>query len=524
MRADAARRIAKGLHDMTTATLKPLLMAERPLQDDVPPPHLVQPIKAERLASLDIFRGMTIAAMLLVNNPAGWGEKFQYAPLRHADWHGWTMTDLVFPFFLFIVGVAIPFSSAKRSAMETMTRGQMLVGVWTRALSLILLGLLLNGFPTPGDALPKGFTMLAVLRVVAQVFVWVAFVVLLFPWRWRRVGVIIPLAVALVFAILYWAILLANRQALAAGLPESFNFGGGILTPWRMRFPGVLQRIGVCYGVAATIALFFGWRMILASAVVVMSLYTALMLGVSYDGGKRGSLAMEDNFARHVDETVFGWSEAGRNHNYRNYPDNEGLVSTLPAIGSVLLGILVGLRLRSDRPASERGASVLAWGVAVTCIGVLLSWWLMPINKVIWTPSFTVFTAGLAMLGLGAVYYVADIRGRRAWALPFRIYGMNAILAFVLAGLLGRVLPQIRFTHPRLPGTMTTPLEFLKSEIAYGMHQAAAWLGEVGTRLGVSFPPLDAPQNVSLAYALTFVLIILIPLTVLYFCRVFVKV
>lgn len=508
---------------MTTATLKPFPMADTSrLEDGVPPPHLVLPVRTERLASLDIFRGITIATMLLVNNPGTWGR--QYGPLKHAPWHGWTMTDLVFPFFLFIVGVAIPFSLARRSAIGALSRGQMLVSVWGRALSLVLLGLLLAAIPMPGDALPKGYTALAVLHVVAQVFVWVAFVALLFPWRWRRVSMIMPLAVGLVFVILYWAITLANRQSLGAGLPESFNFGSGLLTPWRMRFPGVLQRIGVCYGVAATIALLFGWRMILASAVLLMTIYSVLMLAAPYPDHVTGALEKDDNFARRIDEKVFGFSEHGRNHNY-SYPDPEGLVSTLPAIGSVLLGVLVGLRLRSDRSPAERGVSILAWGVAVTCIGVVLSWWLMPLNKQIWTPSFTVFTAGLGMLGLGAVHYLADVRGRRAWALPFRIYGMNAILAFVLAGVLGRVLSRITFDHPRLPGqNITTPIGYAKTEIAHGMDQAGAWLAEVGTRLGVSFPALDAPNNVSLAYAIAFVLVILILLTVLYFCRVFIKV
>lgn len=508
---------------MTTATLKPFPMADTTrLEDGVPPPHLVLPARTERLASLDIFRGITIATMLLVNNPGSWGHI--YGPLKHAPWHGWTMTDLVFPFFLFIVGVAIPFSMAKRSAAGTVSRGQLLVGIWARALSLVLLGLLLAAIPMPGAELPKGYTVLAVLRVVAQVFVWTAFIVLLFPWPWRRVSVIVPLAVALVFAILYWAILLANRHALAAGLPANFEFGSGLLTPWQMRFPGVLQRIGVCYGVAATIALFFGWRMILASAVLLMTIDAVLMLAAPYPGHETGALEKDDNFARKIDEQVFGFSKYGRNHNY-SYPDPEGLVSTLPAIGSVLLGILVGLRLRSGRSPAERGVSILAWGVAVTCIGVLLSWWLMPINKQIWTPPFTVFTAGLGMLGLGAVYYVADVRGRRRWALPFTIYGMNAIAAFVLAGVLGRVLSRIRFDHPRLPGDdTTTPIDYAKSEIDYGMQQAAASLAEVGSRLGVTFPALDAPNNVSLAYAVVFVLIILIPLTILYFCRIFIKV
>src|SRR5688500_8638955 len=98
----------------------------------------IPPAKAQRLASLDVFRGITIAAMMVVNNPGDWNHK--YAPLGHAEWNGWTPTDLVFPFFLFIVGVAIPFAFGKRAA--TQSKGEMLAHVWTRALALVLLGLL----------------------------------------------------------------------------------------------------------------------------------------------------------------------------------------------------------------------------------------------------------------------------------------------------------------------------------------------------------------------------------------------
>ncbi len=504
-----------------TPTLKPLPMALLPLEDGVPPPHLAAPltVRAERLVSLDIFRGITIATMLLVNNPGSWGQI--HGPLKHADWHGWTMTDLVFPFFLFIVGVAIPFSMAKRTAVGALTRGQMLAGIWARAVSLLLLGLLLAAMPRGADPLPPGYNALKALRIAAEVFVWFGFIALLFPWPWRRVSLFAPVVVALLLVALYWAILLANRQALDSGIGDSFKFGGGILTPWRMRFPGVLQRIGICYGIAATIALFAGWRIVLASAIVFMAIYSGLMLAAPYPDHETGSLTKDDNLARKIDERVFGFSKTGgRNHNY-SYPDNEGLVSTLPAIANVLLGVLVGLRLRSDRLPTEKGASILAWGVAVTCLGVLLSWWLMPVNKVIWTPSFTVLTVGLGMLGLGAVYYVADIRGRRAWALPFRIYGMNAILAFVLAGgVLGRISSSIDFKNPRTQETTHT-IPYLRGEVAHGMHLAGDWLVK-----HVQYPPgvFDSPKNVSLAEAVTFVLIILVPLTILYFSRVFVKV
>ncbi|MEA2710471.1 MAG: hypothetical protein QOF78_3072, partial [Phycisphaerales bacterium] len=315
---------------------------------------------------------------------------------------------------------------------------------------------------------------------------------LLYPWRSRKLAMLVPVIVAITFAILYIEVFIATKHALLNGMPHNFNFGGGVLTPWKMRFPGVLQRIGVCYGVGATIALFAGWRTVLAAAVFFMTVYAALMLAAPFDNHTTGSLTKDDNLARRIDERVF------RDHNYRSYPDPEGLLSTLPAIGSVLLGVFVGVGLRNPSlTPNEKAARLLAWGVITSILGVLLGWWLMPINKQIWTPSFTVFTAGMAMLGLGAVYYIADVRGRRAWALPFTIYGMNAILAFVLAGIAGRMLALVTIDQTPL-------LPYLYRNF---------------------FIPHFTPEvNASLAYAIMFVLAFLVIMSVLYVLRIFIKV
>lgn len=457
---------------------------------EIAPPEAMKP---RRLASLDIFRGITIAAMLLVNNPGSWGH--MYGPLRHADWHGWTPTDLIFPFFLFIVGVAIPFSLSKRASAKDASRASLLAGIWGRALALVMLGLLLNALPSGNfDPLDPRFRMLAFLRVSTFFVIGVSFVLLLYPWKSRTLAILMPVAVAVAFGVLYAEVFFATKHALQSGIAANFNFGSGVLTPWKMRFPGVLQRIGICYGIAATIALFAGWRTILAAAILFMSVYSVLMLAVRYPDHVTGSLTKEDNLARRIDEDLF------RAHNYRAYPDPEGLLSTLPAVGSVLLGILVGLGLRDPKATPpEKAARLLAWGVATSIFGVLLGWWLMPINKQIWTPSFTVFTAGMGMLGLGALYYIADVRGRRAWALPFTIYGMNAILAFVLAGVAGRLLALVRV------GDDGTPL------LPYLYRN-------------VFVPLFSAEVNASLAYAISFVLVFLLIMTAMYFLRIFIKV
>jgi predicted acyltransferase len=484
------------------------------------------PAKAQRLESLDVFRGLTIAAMLLVNNPGSWSS--MYAPLRHAPWDGWTPTDLIFPFFLFIVGVAIPFSFGKRAASES--KGEMLAHVWARALSLVLLGLLLFSLPFTGvePLRPEGFTLLGILRTAVFVVVPLGFVLLLFPWRSRKLSLLMPVIVAVVLLALGYAVHFATRGAYANGLSHAFEVGNGLLRPSHLRFPGVLQRIGVCYGVAATIALFAGWRTVLVSLVLFCGAYSALMLKAPFPNHEVGSLTKEDNLARRVDETVFdryavnaeGTRVVKAKHTYGEYPDPEGLVSTLPAIGSVLLGVLIGHALRrTDQTNAEKCARLLAGGVFVSIAGVLLGWWLMPINKPIWTPSYTVFTAGMAMLTLGAVFYLTDVKRSRAWAWPFKVYGMNAIAAFVLAGLVGRLGLLFKINDPDTGGKVAV-LTFTKAQLAEGVHRAGAWCSHNLPHL----PPLDTAENVSLAWAVAFVLAMLLVMMLMYAFRIFLKV
>lgn len=488
--------------------LGPLTTSDEKIEDERPG----LPVKPARLVSLDVFRGITIAAMLIVNNPGSWSHK--YAPLGHADWHGWTPTDLIFPFFLFIVGVAIPFSFAKRALSES--KSEMLAHVWARALSLVLLGLLLHSLPSGGfDPLyPAGFALLGILRVATLVFIPIAFIVLLVPWRSRRLSLLLPVVVAVLLLALGFAIHFVTRAASASGLPDSFELGGGIFAPSRLRFPGVLQRIGVCYGVAATIGLLAGRKTILLSILLFCAAYSVLMLKAPIAGHETGSLTKADNFARSVDVKVFDRPNA--RHTYGEYPDPEGLVSTLPAIASVLCGILVGLNLASPlRTEPEKCASLLAKGVLVTILGVLLSWWLMPINKKIWTPSFTIFTAGMGMLALGAVFYLVDVKRRRAWAWPFKAFGMNAIAAFILAGILARIGQLVKVTDERTP-----LITFCKEHVNDAVHRAGEWWSHTLPGL----PPLDTPNNISLAWSLAFVIAVGLVMSLMYVFRIHLKV
>jgi predicted acyltransferase len=466
----------------------------------------------QRLVSLDIFRGITIAAMLLVNN-SGKGEA--YAPLEHAPWHGWTPTDLIFPFFLFIVGVATPFSLAKRRAGDC-TRLQLLGGIWIRALSLVLLGALLQGIPFNSlDPLPSGFIALKIIRIFTWIFCYAAIVAILVPWRsdslrrWIVLG-IMPIYVLLAFA-MHWM----NQHAIVNGLPANFSFGNGLFSPEKLRIPGVLQRIGVCYGIAASIALFTGWRTILFAAIVFMAAYSALMLRAHYHDHSTGSLINEDNLEGQIDLDLFG-----RQHVYTKYGDPEGLLSTLPATATALLGILVGLwLLRDDRSPIEKCAGLLANGVWVAILGVCLGSWLMPINKKIWTPSFVVFTAGMAMLGLGMIYWFADVRGRRAWAWPFKVYGMNAIAAFVIAGIVTRIGLMVKLYDPT-SGKPASLITYCQNRCVDAVHHFSDWLVTLSPHL----PRIDTPQNTSLTYSIGYVIVILLIMMIFYAFKIFLRV
>jgi predicted acyltransferase len=346
-----------------------------------------------RLLSLDVFRGITVAAMVLVNNPGTWSAL--YAPLRHADWHGWTPTDLVFPFFLFIVGVAIPFSLAPRA--DAAGPDRTLPRVLRRALVIFALGIVLNGVP------------------------W-------FQWD-------------------------------------------------TLRIPGVLQRIAVCYLVAALIYLATGWRGQAIWTAALLLGYWAVMTLVAVPGHDAGDLGKEWNLAAYLDRAILGPAHLWR---AAKVYDPEGMLSTVPAVATTLFGGLAGQWLRSGR-APEVLVRGLAWaGVAGLAVG--WSWGLVfPINKSLWTSSYAVFTAGWALVALAVCYWLIELRGRTGWTKPFVVFGVNALALFFLSTLVAKLLVLIRVgSPPRL------------------LH---AWLY---THL---FAPWAAPVNASLAYACVYLLV-----------------
>jgi predicted acyltransferase len=357
----------------------------------------------QHLASLDAFRGMTIAAMIVVNNPGNWNAVF--APLTHADWHGCTLADVVFPFFIFILGAAMAFALGQR-----LDRGQdvrnVLARIGWRAAALVVLGLVLNA---------------------------------------------------------------------AAAYPAFSS----------MRIPGVLQRIGLVYLLAAVIAIYAKpWQR--AIVVVALLLGHWAMLALVPLPGVLGAYGQQHNVAGVIDQAVFG------RHILTRTGDPEGILGTLPAVGTALLGLFAGARLRRPASPGSSDRSLVAAGLALLAVGLV---WgrILPVNKSLWTGSFVAVTSGLAALLLAVFHQLIDAGGHRRWARPFLWLGFNPLAVYFLSELVGHVLdlPWLRIdgraTSPRtwiywdaMRPLLSTRLSEEAMSLTYAVLVTVFWTGVAG--------------------------------------------
>ena len=403
----------------------------------------------KRLESLDALRGLTIAAMLLVNNPGSWSHI--YWPLEHAAWNGWTFTDLVFPFFLFMVGMSMMYSFPKRLAAGE-SKMDLYGHVVRRAVALMLLGWWGASWSAvlwPGDAAVGAAGVLLRIGFVGAVS---AAVVLLAgtnnsrPW-WMALAAGLLLTVAACLWLGFQDPLLRR----IAGL----------------RIPGVLVRIAWCYLLASGIYFLNQERTaIIRWTAGLLAAYMAWMLFVPVPGFGVPDLdaafptsetpvdELFSNWAFYIDYHVFGTHTWGVRQLYDASGsliwsfDPEGLISTIPATGSVLFGMLTGEWMRrTDRSPAEKLNGLFIAAGWLMILGLIVSIW-MPINKRIWTSSYTIFTAGMALATLGILFHAIDMRGFRKWAYPMVAYGRNAIFAFVASGMMAVALGRIRVSGP----------------------------------------------------------------------------
>jgi predicted acyltransferase len=381
-------------------------------------------INQNRLLSLDVFRGMTIAGMVLVNNPGTWSEI--YSPLKHAEWHGTTPTDLVFPFFLFIVGISITLALGKRVEVGGINK-DIYLKIFRRSLIIFALGLFLAIFPFYNFT--KG---------------------------------------------------------------EWFDFS-------TLRIMGVLQRIAVCYLVASLIFVRTNWKQQVIIAGALLLVYWALMTLINVPGCEVTSFNDKAcNLAAYIDRLVLT-----ENHIWRSAKvyDPEGLLSTIPAIATTLAGVLCGHWLRREKNDYEKVAGLFFFGVVAMAFGWAWSFW-FPLNKPLWTSSYVFYTAGLALCFLGFCYWLIDIKGYRKWAKPFVIFGVNALALFVFSGLLSKLLGIIKV------GTGA-------DGNSIGLQQ---WIFDS------IFLPFAAPINASLMFAVSYILLWLFLMWLLYRKQIYIKV
>lgn len=306
----------------------------------------------ERILSVDIFRGMTIVLMILVNTPGTWSNV--YGPLLHAPWHGYTPTDLVFPFFLFIVGTSIVFAYNKKEPSKAVYKK-----ITKRSLKLIGLGLFLGAF--------------------------------------------------------------------TISFPFIKDFAS-------IRFPGVLQRIGVVFFFASILFLNLHWKKLIGLTILLLVGYWILMTFVPVEGVASTYERAPNNLANYLDVKIFG------THNYKPDYDPEGLLSTLPSIASALMGIFTGLILLSKQ---EKKATLL-FGLGGALILVGYGWDLFfPINKALWTSSFVLVTAGWANIVLALIYYLTDVKKLQFGSI-FRYAGANAIVVYFLSSFITKLFYSIK--------------------------------------------------------------------------------
>ncbi|AUT01093.1 DUF5009 domain-containing protein [Nostoc sp. CENA543] len=341
-----------------------------------------------RLTSLDVFRGITIAGMILVNM-AGVADDV-YPPLTHADWHGCTPTDLVFPFFLFIVGVAMTFSLSKYTQNQAGGRGAGSKGE------------VATEDNNPTSPLPPAPCPPASLY-----------------WRiFRRAAILFILGL---FLNGFW-----NQGVW------TFDFSS-------LRIMGVLQRISLSYLLASLIVLKLPPK---GQWIIAATLLIAYWLGMMYipvpEYGA-GVLTREGNLGAYIDRLLIPKAHLYKGDGFNFMGDPEGLFSTIPAIVSVLAGYFTGEWIRKQAVQTRTSIGLALFGIGCLIIG--WAWgWVFPINKKLWTSSYVVFTSGWALLLLAACYELIEVRLIRRWSKPFEIMGLNAIALFVASVLLIKIL------------------------------------------------------------------------------------
>lgn len=363
-----------------------------------------------RLISLDVFRGITISLMILVNSP---GNQTAYSWLNHSIWNGCSLADVVFPFFLFIVGVAIAFSLSK-AIKQKIPHASLIRKITQRSIIIFLIGLFLNAFP------------------------------------------------------------------------HHFHIES-------LRFYGVLQRIAICYFIAALLFLSTRVRTQAILIAVLLFVYWIVIVLVHVPNTNMDNLSFEGNLAGYVDRLIFS-----SQHLYEKIFDPEGILSTFPAIATTLLGNLTGVWLLSTRTAYKKLVGLIIAGISAAILGWMWGGY-FPINKGLWSSSFVLWTGGLALMLFAFCYWLIEIKKYKKWSKPFEIFGLNAIAAYFLHIFFLKIQAMIQI--PRIDGSMGNLRIYITEHLF--------WWATL--------------KSASLMYALSYVLLWLLVLSILYRNKIFIR-
>ena len=368
--------------------------------------------ESNRLFALDCLRGLTIAFMIIVNTPGSWS--YIYSPLRHAKWHGCTPTDLVFPFFLFIVGVAMRFSFKQYNYEPS---ANLIKKVFWRTVTIFAFGLILNAYP-----------------FIRQ------------DWDWSS-----------------------------------------------LRIMGVLQRIGLAYGLASIISLYIKDNKIWIPCCIILIGYWFIL----FLFGGNDPYGLNTNVVRTIDIALLGEKHLWLGNGVPFDP--EGLLSTIPATVTVLIGYFVGMLIQENENQSLLVKSLVIHAAQIAAIGWIWGFF-FPINKPLWTSSYVLYTAGIATFFLALFIFLIDIKNYRKPFWPLMIFGTNSIFIFVGSGIWVKTIINIKFIFN---GNLISGYNYLYSSF---------------------FQPLAGNINGSLLFALTHVLVWWLILYWLYRKRIFIKI
>ena len=399
--------------------------------------------RRERLVAVDVLRGLTVITMLLVNDPGDASHRF--AMLAHSAWDGCTLADLVFPLFLFVVGITTHLAVHAEPSPSALpqTRTPALRAIWRRAAALFAIGLLLNAWPFFEKSAVAGPDWLPAFarHIVARLA------------ELRVMGVLQRIALTYLAAALLTRALQRFARRVATGHDAA------------MAQPVILRRVlGVCV------------------AVLLLAYWTALTLIPVPDVGAPdvwGVHSVTNNLSAYLDRRLLDWSSLGLGWHLwdRAVPyDPEGLLSTIPAVATVLLGVMMGGVLTASDALRSRVRRLTTAGSVMLMVGALWSL-VWPLNKPLWSGSYVLVTAGVASVLLGGLVWLVDMRGQRAVMHVPLVFGTNPMVAYAGSELLANILrSSIKWrVDGQLMGTDRTVASMLERAGASANVASLAW-------------------------------------------------